>query len=111
MIPTSSTLWNSVKARRLLPDTPPARPSAIFWPNCPWWDGSFDRSRGRGCLSILISSVQGERNDYQCTGECSGSGRHRSSHRSEEHTSELQSLMRISYAVFGLKKTNIQSPN
>src|SRR3546814_4528989 len=32
--------------------------------------------------------------------------------RSEEHTSELQSLMRISYAVFCLKKktdTNIQS--
>src|SRR3546814_5814741 len=28
-------------------------------------------------------------------------------HRSEEHTSELQSLMRISYAVFCLKKTNI----
>src|SRR3546814_5429648 len=26
--------------------------------------------------------------------------------RSEEHTSELQSLMRISYAVFGLKKNN-----
>src|SRR3546814_4762898 len=28
----------------------------------------------------------------------------RISHRSEEHTSELQSLMRISYAVFCLKK-------
>src|SRR3546814_2387797 len=28
----------------------------------------------------------------------------RSSKRSEEHTSELQSLMRISYAVFCLKK-------
>src|SRR3546814_4105869 len=28
------------------------------------------------------------------------------SHRSEEHTSELQSLMRISYAVFCLKKQN-----
>src|SRR3546814_9916219 len=27
-------------------------------------------------------------------------------YRSEEHTSELQSLMRISYAVFGLKQTN-----
>src|SRR3546814_1569733 len=27
--------------------------------------------------------------------------------RSEEHTSELQSLMRISYAVFSLKKTKI----
>src|SRR3546814_8243964 len=28
----------------------------------------------------------------------------RGTHRSEEHTSELQSLMRISYAVFCLKK-------
>src|SRR3546814_3017023 len=28
-------------------------------------------------------------------------------HRSEEHTSELQSLMRISYAVFCLKKKKI----
>src|SRR3546814_1684004 len=31
--------------------------------------------------------------------------------RSEEHTSELQSLMRISYAVFCLKKKNKQSAN
>src|SRR3546814_14261369 len=30
--------------------------------------------------------------------------RHREASRSEEHTSELQSLMRISYAVFCLKK-------
>src|SRR3546814_7709306 len=30
------------------------------------------------------------------------------SRRSEEHTSALQSLMRISYAVFCLKKKNIQ---
>src|SRR3546814_8771920 len=29
-------------------------------------------------------------------------------HRSEEHTSELQSLMRTSYAVFCLKKTKTQ---
>src|SRR3546814_1970193 len=36
---------------------------------------------------------------------------HDAGERSEEHTSELQSLMRISYAVFGLKKkkTNIKS--
>src|SRR3546814_3365345 len=34
---------------------------------------------------------------------CSGSK------RSEEHTSELQSLMRISYAVFCLKKKKIQT--
>src|SRR3546814_20599771 len=31
---------------------------------------------------------------------------HRDDERSEEHTSELQSLMRISYAVFCLKKKN-----
>src|SRR3546814_2563888 len=31
--------------------------------------------------------------------------------RSEEHTSELQSLMRISYAVFCLKKKNKQLKN
>src|SRR3546814_1115495 len=33
----------------------------------------------------------------------------RSGQRSEEHTSELQSLMRISYAVFCLKKKNIST--
>src|SRR3546814_5160102 len=31
-------------------------------------------------------------------------------HRSEEHTSELQSLMRISYAVFCLIKKTIDKP-
>src|SRR3546814_7531761 len=31
--------------------------------------------------------------------------------RSEEHTSELQSLMRISYAVFCLKKKKIEDSN
>src|SRR3546814_8944550 len=49
---------------------------------------------------------------------CIGAGRaHRIAHvvadRSEEHTSELQSLMRISYAVFCLKKNihlNTQNP-
>src|SRR3546814_2654789 len=33
------------------------------------------------------------------------------SFRSEEHTSELQSLMRISYAVFCLKKKNNHTTN
>src|SRR3546814_3347859 len=35
----------------------------------------------------------------------------RRTHRSEEHTSELQSLMRISYAVFCLKKKKNTSTN
>src|SRR3546814_2521706 len=34
-------------------------------------------------------------------------GAHRHDPRSEEHTSELQSLMRISYAVFCLKKKKL----
>src|SRR3546814_5940161 len=39
-------------------------------------------------------------------------GTDRRGHRSEEHTSELQSLMRISYAVFCLKKKKrIQTNN
>src|SRR3546814_10834177 len=33
--------------------------------------------------------------------------RHLDQHRSEEHTSELQSLMRITYAVFCLKKKKL----
>src|SRR3546814_8740757 len=36
--------------------------------------------------------------------EAAGEDGSRSARRSEEHTSELQSLMRISYAVFCLKK-------
>src|SRR3546814_4141454 len=41
-------------------------------------------------------------------GGCQQIARHRGGQpeRSEEHTSELQSLMRISYAVFCLKKKN-----
>src|SRR3546814_4823199 len=35
---------------------------------------------------------------------CSGQVTRQRPHRSEEHTSELQSLMRISYAVFCLQK-------
>src|SRR3546814_3246378 len=40
----------------------------------------------------------------QDLGRCAARGHRRCSERSEEHTSELQSLMRISYAVFCLKK-------
>src|SRR3546814_10867228 len=40
-----------------------------------------------------------------------GKGRAPRRGRSEEHTSELQSLMRISYAVFCLKKKNKKDKN
>src|SRR3546814_3653981 len=41
-----------------------------------------------------------QREDARCIGEAAPLQRR----RSEEHTSELQSLMRISYAVFCMKK-------
>src|SRR3546814_5032419 len=43
-----------------------------------------------------------------CRASCAGAS---SNWRSEEHTSELQSLMRISYAVFCLKKKKKHTSN
>src|SRR3546814_8182326 len=53
----------------------------------------FDAERGRSC-----KVVDGADAGQQERGQLAQIG------RSEEHTSELQSLMRISYAVFCLKK-------
>src|SRR3546814_7401235 len=47
----------------------------------------------RGMLLHAIEAMEGSRTPAAAPGG-----------GSEEHTSELQSLMRISYAVFGLKK-------
>src|SRR3546814_2019800 len=93
-------------------------------------------NRGRqwifGCLASLSRNRRG---DFVSQGYCRGSlglartpERRRRGHtchitsdrrradmnagqRSEEHTSELQSLMRISYAVFCLKKKNKKITN
>src|SRR3546814_2194829 len=43
--------------------------------------------------------------------DCAGGRRRPHAARSEEHTSELQSLMRISYAVFCLKKKKTTTTN
>src|SRR3546814_1276616 len=53
--------------------------------------------RAMAGASLLYSTVYGA----PCTLEINADG---NLARSEEHTSELQSLMRISYAVFCLKK-------
>src|SRR3546814_8679210 len=57
-------------------------------------------------------SVAGHLRNHIYPGVEGNPSRHRkiaqSQIRSEEHTSELQSLMRISYAVFCLKKTKTQ---
>src|SRR3546814_3714560 len=58
-------------------------------------------SRRRGGLSQTVD-VEWLAHTIEQIGE-PGLG-HGKAYRSEEHTSELQSLMRISYAVFSLKK-------
>src|SRR3546814_5683871 len=57
-----------------------------------------DGDHGRGALGLGVRGAIGH--------DEADRGNRRD--RSEEHTSELQSLMRISYAVFCLKKKNIQ---
>src|SRR3546814_5704448 len=60
---------------------------------------------------VLLPDQFGETLGAPLAGEDEvGHGVH-SATRSEEHTSELQSLMRISYAVFCLKKKNSHSTN
>src|SRR3546814_3435274 len=55
--------------------------------------------------AAAVSSI--ERRVTSITGQpLSANMRRAKASRSEEHTSELQSLMRISYAVFCLKKKN-----
>src|SRR3546814_6312170 len=61
----------------------------------------------RSCIEKLIASMRKPstpRSSQKRTAPSSASCT--SGLRSEEHTSELQSLMRISYAVFCLKKKN-----
>src|SRR3546814_2800190 len=63
-----------------------------------------DRLLERG--QILVEPLQG-REHRILVGKKHVAPHHRVA-RSEEHTSELQSLMRISYAVFCLKKKKLQ---
>src|SRR3546814_8929578 len=63
-------------------------------------DGLFDKARGR-----IVGSEQYVTKPFTRE-ELLDAIRKHVNHRSEEHTSELQSLMRISYAVFCLKKKN-----
>src|SRR3546814_8788970 len=61
-----------------------------------------DLSRSRGCVTLhAVGFWKDPHHNASCTRL--GPGETRPT-RSEEHTSELQSLMRISYAVFCLKK-------
>src|SRR3546814_7854136 len=62
--------------------------------------GSCDRRRSGTADIALVQPAAG----HSRFGRLERAGRSWRGRRSEEHTSELQSLMRISYAVFCLKK-------
>src|SRR3546814_5323448 len=64
--------------------------------------GRLDLLR-RGLKGVRARGGDADVGNADALGLCESRGRQ---HRSEEHTSELQSLMRISYAVFCLKKKN-----
>src|SRR3546814_3655199 len=55
-------------------------------------------------VAVLVDQAIAVEHDPQAAGDADGGHRPADPARSEEHTSELQSLMRISYAVFCLKK-------
>src|SRR3546814_9699198 len=68
---------------------------------CEWqirWDGTDTEDNAFAVRDVKIS------NEYAGSLDKNGSFAREIRMRSEEHTSELQSLMRISYAVFCLKK-------
>src|SRR3546814_961582 len=56
-----------------------------------------------------IEADAGQARDDHAPHHPDGEGQHQAIGRSEEHTSELQSLMRISYAVFCLKNKHSES--
>src|SRR3546814_3352238 len=71
---------------------------------------------GRTCTSpgpnrLRVAAGSRYRLRIRAKGENGACGRSLSHSRSEEHTSELQSLMRISYAVFCLKKKKLKIDN
>src|SRR3546814_5536476 len=73
----------------------------------PWLDACNATGDRRRRIDRLRSRDDGAQ--ARPGGDDSGIRRRTAGARSEEHTSELQSLMRISYAVFCLKKKQLLS--
>src|SRR3546814_6139557 len=69
----------------------------LLSPACASFDQFRDFERRGECFRQIVGALTGGSDDDR---KALARG------RSEEHTSELQSLMRISYAVFCLKKKN-----
>src|SRR3546814_1635757 len=73
-----------------------------------WLDGSYEIKQGETKLGINVNTILTPFGTLKLMTHplMNGNPVWRNEMRSEEHTSELQSLMRISYAVFCLKKKN-----
>src|SRR3546814_5926804 len=73
-------------------------------------EGGMAKAVAAGWPKAMIEEAAAARQARVDRGEdvIVGVNKYRLQDRSEEHTSELQSLMRISYAVFCLKKKNIK---
>src|SRR3546814_4066308 len=89
MVQPSGLKWAALISQSLCPSWPPNENVAISPPEGTACSASSSVLPLSGSLSVSKPACRSGR------GETS---------RSEEHTSELQSLMRISYAVFCLKK-------
>src|SRR3546814_10409683 len=68
----------------------------------------FRSSDRDGEIPAFAGMTRQGRRGFRLTRSCSNASK---TGRSEEHTSELQSLMRISYAVFCLKKKKTSTSN
>src|SRR3546814_8233001 len=87
---TTGWIWASAASERS--DTTPTSSSPSTIGRCRY--GLSERSAKASCTESVGAAQSGDSVIHSLT------------LRSEEHTSELQSLMRISYAVFCLKKKN-----
>src|SRR3546814_9860995 len=97
-----TTLFRS-RAKQPRSPPPPLRSDLLRWPRT-------RRHDHRICTCAALTPSCSRRLPPP-PAQRSASGLHPHHRRSEEHTSELQSLMRISYAVFCLKKTKKYTRN
>src|SRR3546814_8251704 len=93
----------STRTDTLFPYTTLFRSERVNWPGLPTDAGHAIASRQMRDYGAMLSI--GMRGGREAALAAAGKLR-LFTNRSEEHTSELQSLMRISYAVFCLKKKN-----
>src|SRR3546814_5582700 len=104
----SSDVFSSDLIRHLIPRSNAveqmgegASPAMLLFPRFGFEPATRPVARSECFMRLTQAST-----NYVALGEAGFAALTRFIDRSEEHTSELQSLMRISYAVFCLKKKN-----